>query len=82
MLWREGLPPSARPAAVEARQRAMPPPLVVPVATAATAGVTLVKNPVAGAGGYRTVVTGAGEPHIVRTELGVVARTPAGRRWR
>ncbi len=49
------------------------------MATTATAGATLVKNPVAGAGGYRTVVTGPGEPHIVRTELGVAAnpgRTP------
>jgi metallophosphoesterase (TIGR03767 family) len=42
-------------------------------ATTATAGTTLVRAP-AGAGGYRPVVTAAGEAHQLRTDLGVAAQ--------
>jgi len=68
----------ASPTAVEGAAVA-PAAANVPVATAATAGVTLVRNPTAGAGGYRSVTTAAGEPHLVRQELGILAapgRTP------
>ena len=38
-----------------------------------TLGAVLLRGP-AGAGGYRKVVTGSGEPHLARTDLGVPAQ--------
>jgi metallophosphoesterase (TIGR03767 family) len=62
----------ALPAASGALAASLEPlaPSAVASPTAATLGTTLGKGP-AGAGGYRNVVTLAGEAHQLRTELGV-----------
>ena len=69
----------AVPAAVEGARQRHATASLVPVATAATAGSTLVKNPVVpNAGGYRTVIPGPAEPHVVRQDLATAnpGRTP------
>ena len=50
-----------------------PAPAAAPPGPTSTLSRTLVRSGTAGAGGYRQLVTGPAEPHLIRTDLGALA---------